>query len=59
MARAVGIAPSTYQEYEDGALPNAVTGGALERALGVEPYSIYREALPVSAEAPSATESAA
>lgn len=49
-ARACGLTRSTWQEYEDGAIPDAVRGGRIEDALGVPRGSIYHdvEAPPVA-----------
>ena len=55
-ARAAGFARSTWQEYEDGAIPDAVRGGRIEDAVGVPRGSIYHD-LPAD-EAPTAPEAA-
>jgi len=42
-AKASGLPRSTWQEYEDGAIPDAVRGGRIEEALGVPRGAIYHD----------------
>ena len=42
-ANALGVARSTWQEWEGGAIPDAVRGGRIEDMLGVARGGIYRD----------------